>query len=58
VTTIGIAFSWAHLKLAGIALLPIGKVIVPARPLNCLAFELRRQPGDCSTRMGLSRPKR
>ncbi|WP_431194171.1 hypothetical protein [Neisseria gonorrhoeae] len=23
-------FAWAHLKLAGIALWPIGKVIVPA----------------------------
>ena len=27
---IGIPFAWAHLKLAGIALWPIGKVIVPA----------------------------
>ncbi|TJX03344.1 hypothetical protein E8M63_12925, partial [Neisseria gonorrhoeae] len=26
----GIPFAWAHLKLAGIALWPIGKVIVPA----------------------------
>jgi uncharacterized membrane protein YccF (DUF307 family) len=30
VTLIGIPFAWAHLKLAGIALWPIGKVIVPA----------------------------
>ena len=30
VTIIGIPFAWAHLKLAGIALWPIGKVIVPA----------------------------
>jgi uncharacterized membrane protein YccF (DUF307 family) len=30
VTVIGIPFAWAHLKLAGIALWPIGKVIVPA----------------------------
>jgi uncharacterized membrane protein YccF (DUF307 family) len=29
-TIIGIPFAWAHLKLAGIALWPIGKVIVPA----------------------------
>lgn len=29
VTIIGIPFAWAHLKLAGIALWPIGKVIVP-----------------------------
>src|SRR3954465_15803305 len=30
VTIIGIPFAWAHLKLAGMALWPIGKVIVPA----------------------------
>jgi uncharacterized membrane protein YccF (DUF307 family) len=30
VTLIGIPFAWAHLKLAGIALWPIGKVIVMA----------------------------
>lgn len=30
VTLIGIPFAWAHLKLAGLALWPIGKVIVPA----------------------------
>jgi uncharacterized membrane protein YccF (DUF307 family) len=30
VTIIGIPFAWAHLKLAAIALWPIGKVIVPA----------------------------
>ena len=29
VTIIGIPFAWAHLKLAGIALWPIGKTIVP-----------------------------
>ncbi len=29
VTFIGIPFAWAHLKLAGIALWPIGKMIVP-----------------------------
>jgi uncharacterized membrane protein YccF (DUF307 family) len=29
-TIVGIPFAWAHLKLAGIALWPIGKVIVPA----------------------------
>ncbi|HTO59723.1 MAG TPA: YccF domain-containing protein [Bradyrhizobium sp.] len=28
-TVIGIPFAWAHLKLAGIALWPIGKMIVP-----------------------------
>jgi uncharacterized membrane protein YccF (DUF307 family) len=30
VTIVGIPFAWAHLKLAGIALWPIGKLIVPA----------------------------
>jgi uncharacterized membrane protein YccF (DUF307 family) len=36
VTIIGIPFAWAHLKLAGIALWPIGKQIVQAdaRPLQ------------------------
>src|SRR5437667_2564461 len=29
ITLIGIPFAWAHLKLAGIALWPIGKMIVP-----------------------------
>jgi len=30
VTIIGIPFAWAHLKLAGIALWPIGRAVVPA----------------------------
>jgi uncharacterized membrane protein YccF (DUF307 family) len=30
ITIIGIPFAWAHLKLAGLALWPIGKMIVPA----------------------------
>ena len=30
VTIVGIPFAWAHLKLAGIALWPIGKMIVDA----------------------------
>ena len=30
VTIIGLPFAWAHLKLAAIALWPIGKTIVPA----------------------------
>ena len=29
ITIIGLPFAWAHLKLAGIALWPIGKMIVP-----------------------------
>jgi uncharacterized membrane protein YccF (DUF307 family) len=34
-TIIGIPFAWAHLKLAGLALWPIGKIIVPlhSRPI-------------------------
>ena len=32
VTIIGIPFAWAHLKLAGLALWPIGKSIVPMDP--------------------------
>jgi uncharacterized membrane protein YccF (DUF307 family) len=31
VTIIGLPFAWAHLKLAGIALWPIGKMIVPVQ---------------------------
>jgi len=31
VTIIGIPFAWAHLKLAGLALWPIGKIIAPTR---------------------------
>jgi uncharacterized membrane protein YccF (DUF307 family) len=31
-TTIGIPFAWAHLKLASLALWPIGKMIVPLDP--------------------------
>ena len=30
VTIVGIPFAWAHVKLAGLALWPIGKMIVPA----------------------------
>ena len=29
ITIVGIPFAWAHLKLAGLALWPIGKTIVP-----------------------------
>jgi len=29
ITIIGIPFAWAHLKLAALALWPIGKIIVP-----------------------------
>jgi uncharacterized membrane protein YccF (DUF307 family) len=34
ITIIGIPFAWAHLKLAGIALWPIGKMIVPVDDLR------------------------
>jgi uncharacterized membrane protein YccF (DUF307 family) len=34
VTIIGIPFAWAHLKLAGLALWPIGKEIVPRDAAN------------------------
>jgi len=30
ITIVGIPFAWAHVKLAGLALWPIGKIIVPA----------------------------
>jgi len=30
ITIIGLPFAWAHLKLAGLALWPIGKIIVPS----------------------------
>ncbi len=33
ITIIGLPFAWAHLKLAGIALWPIGMMIVPADAL-------------------------
>lgn len=39
VTIIGIPFAWAHLKLAGLALFPIGKEIVD----NDVAEEARRR---------------
>jgi uncharacterized membrane protein YccF (DUF307 family) len=34
ITIIGIPFAWAHLKLAGLALWPIGRMIVPADALS------------------------
>ena len=33
ITIIGIPFAWAHLKLAGLALWPIGKMVVPMEAL-------------------------
>src|SRR6202043_2710629 len=43
VTIIGIPFAWAHFKLAGIALWPIGKMIVDADDVP-LRYQ-RPQPG-------------
>ncbi len=37
ITLIGIPFAWAHLKLAGLCLWPLGKVIVPAEEAERLA---------------------
>jgi hypothetical protein len=34
-TIVGIPFAWAHVKLAGLALWPIGKMIVPHRTHPC-----------------------
>src|ERR1700688_5011742 len=36
VTIIGIPFAWAHLKLAGLALWPIGKMVVPVEEADRL----------------------
>jgi uncharacterized membrane protein YccF (DUF307 family) len=41
ITIIGIPFAWAHLKLAGLALWPIGKMIVP---IDDLRAPLPRRP--------------
>ncbi len=42
ITFIGIPFAWAHLKLAGIALWPIGKMIVN---VNDSPLQYQRGPG-------------
>jgi uncharacterized membrane protein YccF (DUF307 family) len=34
VTLIGLPFAWAHVKLAGLALWPIGKIIVPVEEVE------------------------
>ena len=39
VTIVGIPFAWAHLKLAGIALWPIGKIIVPIEDATRSAYK-------------------
>ena len=45
ITIIGIPFAWAHLKLAGIALWPIGKMIVDA---NDSPLQYQRPQGPSS----------
>ena len=42
ITIIGIPFAWAHLKLAGIALWPVGKMIVDA---NASPLQYQRPQG-------------
>ncbi len=37
ITIIGIPFAWQHLKLAGIALAPVGKTVVPAEVAEAAA---------------------
>jgi len=39
VTIVGTPFAWAHLKLAGIALWPIGKIIVPTEDATRSAYK-------------------
>jgi uncharacterized membrane protein YccF (DUF307 family) len=42
VTIIGLPFAWAHLKLAGAALFPVGKRVVPAS----VSDAIRRRQGE------------
>jgi hypothetical protein len=63
-TIVGIPFAWAHVKLAGLALWPIGKMIVPHRTHSCdtrasgdaimlsCGNELARQGGDVQKNRG------
>ena len=39
VTVIGLPFAWAHLKLAGAAIAPVGKIVVP----GAVAAEIDRE---------------
>src|SRR4029077_15608995 len=45
ITLVGIPFAWAHWKLAGIALWPIGKIIVPIEAAR-LAYLPDRKSGS------------
>ncbi|MBV8088574.1 MAG: YccF domain-containing protein [Alphaproteobacteria bacterium] len=40
ITIIGLPFAWAHLKLAGLALWPIGKIIVPIEEVRSGRYAL------------------
>ena len=42
VTIIGLPFAWAHLKLAGIALWPVGRMVVPADLPRQATYPTRR----------------
>jgi uncharacterized membrane protein YccF (DUF307 family) len=42
ITIIGIPFAWAHLKLAGISLWPVGRTIVTAEEAELLRGGARR----------------
>ena len=42
ITIIGLPFAWAHLKLAGIALWPVGRMVVPADSPRQAAYPMRR----------------
>ena len=53
VTIIGLPFAWAHLKLAGAALAPVGKIVVPREVADEIGREkaaahlwAQRQPGS------------
>jgi uncharacterized membrane protein YccF (DUF307 family) len=46
VTIIGIPFAVVHLKLAGIALFPIGKAIIPKDEAYRRGLQIARLPGD------------
>lgn len=45
VTVIGLPFAWAHLKLAGIALWPIGREVVSRNEINRMVGAPRRYAG-------------
>ena len=59
ITIIGIPFAWAHLKLAGVALWPVGKMIVEAddgnAPARCPAASHRLHLTGSSFRRGVVR---